>query len=246
LRIFEIDTIAYTSKPDLKLNLACRVAESAIGCTPTALAQRQQESVMAFTIRTVASVLAGSAMVLVLSMPVSAAGLSVGASVGGSGGVNAGVGASVGGSGGVNAGVGASVGGGSGINAGAGANVGGSNGASAGLGASVGGSNGINAGASANVGGTDGVTAGLGANVGGTSGIGVGVGIGGGTNPSSLSSPSNPSNLGNPTQSSLPGVVAQMSSSQVARMKKRCVDVLSSEGSYDRDLRQLCLLIARR
>ncbi|MGY2996393.1 hypothetical protein ACVWWD_005200 [Mesorhizobium sp. URHB0026] len=29
-------------------------------------------------------------------------------------------------------------------------------------------------------------------------------------------------------------------------MKKRCDDVLSSEGTYDRDLRQLCLLIARR
>jgi hypothetical protein len=29
-------------------------------------------------------------------------------------------------------------------------------------------------------------------------------------------------------------------------MKKRCADVLASSGSYDRDLRQLCLLIARR
>ncbi len=29
-------------------------------------------------------------------------------------------------------------------------------------------------------------------------------------------------------------------------MKKRCVDVLGSSGVYDRDLRQLCLLIARR
>jgi hypothetical protein len=37
-----------------------------------------------------------------------------------------------------------------------------------------------------------------------------------------------------------------MSDSQVARMKKRCVDVLNSSGSYDRDLRQLCLMIARR
>jgi hypothetical protein len=37
-----------------------------------------------------------------------------------------------------------------------------------------------------------------------------------------------------------------MSDSQVARMKKRCVDVLNSEGTNDRDLRQLCLLIARR
>ncbi|TJU92351.1 MAG: hypothetical protein E5Y12_29665 [Mesorhizobium sp.] len=172
---------------------------------------------MASTIKTVASVLAGSAMVLVLSMPANAAGLGVGASVGGNGGVNAGVGASVGGSSGVNAGLGASVGGSSGV--------------SAGLGASIGGSNGV--------------AAGLGANVDGTSGIGagVGVGIGGGTNPSN---PSNPSNRLNLSRTSLPGVVAQMSDPQVMRMKKRCVDVLGSEGAYDRDLRQLCLLIARR
>ena len=44
----------------------------------------------------------------------------------------------------------------------------------------------------------------------------------------------------------LPGVVASMSSSQITRMKKRCADVLSSSGTYDRDLRELCLLISRR
>ncbi|UCI34222.1 hypothetical protein [Mesorhizobium sp. B4-1-4] len=187
---------------------------------------------MTFTIKTVASVLAGSAIVVVLSMPVSAAGLGVSASVGGSGGVNAGVGANGGGGGGGNAGVGASVGGSNGVNAGLGTGAGGSNG-NAGLSASIGGSNGI--GANANVGGTSGITAGLGANVGDTSGIGIG-----GANPSSLSNPTNPS------QTSLSGTVAQMSNSQVVRMKKRCVDVLSNEGAYDRDLRQLCLLIARR
>jgi hypothetical protein len=37
-----------------------------------------------------------------------------------------------------------------------------------------------------------------------------------------------------------------MSDTQIARYKKRCADVLSSGGSYDRDLRQLCLLISRR
>ncbi len=37
-----------------------------------------------------------------------------------------------------------------------------------------------------------------------------------------------------------------MTDTQVARMKKRCADVLSVSGVYDRDLRQLCLLIARR
>ncbi|MER8810917.1 hypothetical protein [Mesorhizobium australicum] len=46
-------------------------------------------------------------------------------------------------------GAGASVGGSGGVNAGAGANIGRSSGVSAGLGASVGGSNGINAGAGA-------------------------------------------------------------------------------------------------
>ncbi|RUX02587.1 hypothetical protein EOA30_17795 [Mesorhizobium sp. M8A.F.Ca.ET.059.01.1.1] len=38
---------------------------------------------------------------------------------------------------------------------------------------------------------------------------------------------------------------ARVSNSKVARMKKRCADVLTSEGTYDRDLRQLCLLIGR-
>ncbi|ESY86435.1 hypothetical protein X739_13885 [Mesorhizobium sp. LNHC220B00] len=69
------------------------------------------------------------------------------------------------------------------------------------------------------------------------------MGIGNGTNPSN---PSNASNPSNPNHPNVPGIVAQMSSSQVTRMKKRCVDVLSSEATYDRDLRQLCLLIARR
>ncbi|TJX50260.1 MAG: hypothetical protein E5W21_19220, partial [Mesorhizobium sp.] len=104
-------------------------------------------------------------------------------------------------------------------------------------------SGGINAGLGANVGGTGGINAGLGANVGDTSGAGVGVGI------DNVTNPGNPSNLGispNPSQLNVPGAVAQMSSSQLTRMKKRCVDVLGSEGTYDRDLRQLCLLISRR
>jgi hypothetical protein len=37
-----------------------------------------------------------------------------------------------------------------------------------------------------------------------------------------------------------------MSGTQLARMKKRCADVLSSQGTYDSDLRALCLMIARR
>ncbi|MBZ9711394.1 hypothetical protein LB543_32365 [Mesorhizobium sp. ESP7-2] len=95
------------------------------------------------------------------------------------------------------------------------------------------------------------VTAGVGATVGDTSGIGVsvgsgidpGVGVGIGTNPSSLSIPSAPTS---PTSPKLASVVADMSGAKLARMKKRCADVLSSQETYDRDLRQLCLLIARR
>ncbi|WP_246693408.1 MULTISPECIES: hypothetical protein [unclassified Mesorhizobium] len=114
-------------------------------------------------------------------------------------------------------------------------------------GANIGDSGGINAGLGANAGGTGGINAGLGANVGGTSGVGVGVGVGVGID--NVTNPSNPSNVGispNPSHLNGPRAVAQMSSSQLRRMKKRCVDVLGSEGTYDRDLRQLCLLIARR
>ncbi|TIX34929.1 MAG: hypothetical protein E5V36_27765, partial [Mesorhizobium sp.] len=68
----------------------------------------------------------------------------------------------------------------------------------------------------------------------------------GGSNPSNPSNPGSPSNPTNPNNPSLPQVVADMSGDKLARMKKRCVDVLSSEGTYDSDLRQLCLLIARR
>jgi hypothetical protein len=67
----------------------------------------------------------------------------------------------------------------------------------------------------------------------------MGVGVGGGTLPGTPGAPGTP---GTPGVS----VVAQMSSSQLLRMKKRCVDVLGSGGTYDRDLRELCMLIARR
>ncbi|TIM60890.1 MAG: hypothetical protein E5Y58_33500, partial [Mesorhizobium sp.] len=77
------------------------------------------------------------------------------------------------------------------------------------------------------------------ANVGGTTGVGVGVGVGDGTLAGTPGTPGTPGTLG-------VSLVAQMSSSQLIRMKKRCVDVLGSGGTYDRDLRELCLLIARR
>ncbi|WP_318014049.1 hypothetical protein [Mesorhizobium sp. BH1-1-5] len=136
------------------------------------------------------------------------------------------------------------MGGSGGVNAGVGASVGGSGGVNAGLGASVGGSGGVKASATASVGGSNGVNAGVSANVGNGVNVGLGLGIGGDT-----SDPGNPSNLskpGNLTKLGLPGAVASMSGNQLARMKKRCVDVLSSEGTYDGDLRALCLMIARR
>jgi len=147
--------------------------------------------------KSLAKTLAGSVLAIALSFPVSAAGIGVGASVGGGGGVSAG----------------------------AGANVGGSSGVSAGLGASVGGASGV--------------SAGVGANVGGTDGVGVGVGVGG-------PDPTNTSSTGNPPNPGLSSAVANMSGSQLARMKKRCADVLGNSGGYDRDLRQLCLLVSRR
>ena len=50
----------------------------------------------------------------------------------------------------------------------------------------------------------------------------------------------------NPANPDLPRIVDDMSSAEITRFKKRCVDVIESEGVYDRDLRQLCLLISRR
>jgi hypothetical protein len=131
-----------------------------------------------------------------------------------------------------------------GISVGAGASVG----INAGLGASVGSGGGINAGlaplsvaavasmlawgrrlaatrvlmlAPAHRSPASGLTAGAGVGVGSGINAGLGIGIGG-------TSPTNPSNPSNP---GLPGVVASMSKSQLMRVKKRCVDVLSSEGS---------------
>lgn len=121
---------------------------------------------------------------------------------------------------------------------GASANVGGNSGATASV--SLGGSG---ANAAASVGDTGGATAsiGTGANVGVVTGVGTDVNVGVGTNPAA--NPSNPTASSNPN---LASVVGDMSNAQVTRMKKRCVEVLSNEDTYDRDLRRLCLLISRR
>ncbi|RWA91939.1 MAG: hypothetical protein E5V92_17975 [Mesorhizobium sp.] len=84
----------------------------------------------------------------------------------------------------------------------------------------------------------NGTNSALNATVGGTSGVGAGLGVGG-IVPGALGATP-------PGTPNVASAVAQLSSSQLARMKKRCVDVLSSEGTYDRDLRALCLMISRR
>ncbi|TIW14389.1 MAG: hypothetical protein E5V81_27555 [Mesorhizobium sp.] len=185
-------------------------------------------------------------IIAVLAMPANTASLGVGASIGGSGGVNAGAGASVGGGSGVNAGLGASVGGSNGVNAGAAASIGGSNGVDANATASIGGSTGIDAGLGANVG--DDINANANANVGNGANASLGLGIGDDADVGvgRFSALSTPSTVAAPQAPATKNAVAEMSGTKLTRMKKRCADVLSSEGTYDADLRALCLMIARR
>jgi hypothetical protein len=168
---------------------------------------------------------------------------------------------------GIGVGIGASIGGSNGVNARAGASIGGRNGGTAGLGASIGGRNGVNAGAGANVGGSNGITAGPGANVGSGAkagagvkvgngvGVGVNVAIGdGGTGGGLVTDPGqdpkiNPDNV---KTSSLTGsttitrsaatrhALATLSDKDLVRYKKRCTDILSNSGSYDGELVALC------
>ncbi|TIS63512.1 MULTISPECIES: hypothetical protein [unclassified Mesorhizobium] len=84
----------------------------------------------------------------------------------------------------------------------------------------------------------NGTNSALNVTTGGTSGAGVALGAGAAVPGTVGATP--------PGTTNLSSAVAQMSSSQLSRMKKRCVDVLSSEGTYDRDLRALCLMISRR
>ncbi|TGV14897.1 hypothetical protein EN786_37005, partial [Mesorhizobium sp. M4B.F.Ca.ET.143.01.1.1] len=94
----------------------------------------------------------------------------------------------------------------------------------------------------------DGVSASADANVGdsakATLGLGIddeaGVGVGG------FSTLSTPNTVGIPGTPAVKNAVAQMSGTKLTRMKKRCADVLSSEATYDADLRALCLMISRR
>ncbi|TGP57428.1 hypothetical protein EN873_04960 [bacterium M00.F.Ca.ET.230.01.1.1] len=159
----------------------------------------------------------------------------------------------MGGSSGVTAGLGATVGGPSTLKAGAGAALGGAQGVTAGLGATVGGPSTLKAGAGTTLGSGHGVTAGLGATVGDTDTIDPGTGdaIVSGLAPSGgvgtrLSRAIDPSTSQTTTNPRTANIVAGISGEKLVRMKKRCVDVLSSQDAYDRDLRQLCQLIAGR
>ncbi|RUX51249.1 MAG: hypothetical protein EOS58_24805 [Mesorhizobium sp.] len=191
---------------------------------------------MASIVKRFASTLASGAIIVVLAMPANAqsvglgglGGVSVGgnsadANAGGPDGADAN--ASFGGS---NTSASVSIGGSGGANGAA--TIGGSDSTAT---ASIGGTNG--AGATATLG--NGTNSAAGVTLGGTS-VGANVGVGGTVPGAPGATP--------PGTPNLASVVAEMSSGQLARMKKRCVDVLSSEGTYDRDLRQLCLMIARR
>ncbi|WP_301006452.1 hypothetical protein [Mesorhizobium sp.] len=197
--------------------------------------ENHKESVMAGIEKRFASTLASGAIIVVLAMPANAQ--SVG--VGGLGGVSVGGNSADTNAGGPNGADGNASFGGSGTSASV--SIGGTSGAdgNAAIGgsastatASIGGTNGAGAGATLG----NGANSALNVTVGGASGVGAGVG---GIAPGTLGA----TPPGTPNVSS---AVAQLSSSQLARMKKRCVDVLSSEGTYDRDLKALCLMISRR
>lgn len=182
-------------------------------------------------IRELHKVLTCGAVIAILAVPGHAASLGLG----GVGGV------SVGGNG-----ASANVGGASGANADASfggsstASIGGTNGANAGV--SLGG--GQAADAAVSLGGTDtGATTSI-----GTSGSNVGIGTLGASAGVGVGIPGTPGVPGTPASVTTKpsAAVAQMSGTQLARMKKRSADVLSSEGTYDADLRALCLMISRR
>ncbi|WP_146770362.1 hypothetical protein [Mesorhizobium hawassense] len=197
----------------------------------------KEESIMPSIIRKLHRVLTCGAIVAILAVPGNAASLGLG----GLGGV------SVGGNG-----ASANAGGASGADADA--SFGGSSTSAT---ASIGGTSGANGAVSlggdqaadtaVSLGGTDtGATASIGtsgANVGiGTLGASAGVGAG---IPSTSGVPVTPGT--SVTTGPKPSAaLAQMTGNKLMRMKKRCVDVLSSEGTYDADLRALCLMISRR
>lgn len=203
---------------------------------------------------TLVKALAGGVVLAALSLPATALeigsrsgglGVSVdsngiGATVGGSGGVNADVGLGSGGSKGLaGADVSASVGGSRGINADVGANVGSSKGLVDARGnATVGGSSGLNANLGANVGG-NGSLAKVSTNVGlgGNRLLDLGVNVGG----PGIAGPGGPGGPGVPGVN--PGVIKGMSAGQIAAYVKRCKMVLSNPMAFESDLRELCKLL---
>jgi hypothetical protein len=193
-----------------------------------------EDSIMNKNIWKVSSALAAGMVIAALYTPAHAQ-VSAGASVGG-GGVSAG--ASIGGSGGANAG--ASIGGGSsgGIDADADVSIGGGSGANAAVSAAIGGTDGVDADATASIGGTGGVNADVGVGLGDGAAADVGVGIGGAAAPAVTGAPG----TGGATNG-LTGVVANMSPGQLARTKKQCRQVMSDRSSFDSSLVALCSLV---
>ncbi|WP_406871358.1 hypothetical protein WHT83_12690 [Aminobacter sp. P9b] len=201
--------------------------------------------------------LAGGVVLAALSLPATA--LEIGSRSGGLGvSVDSkGIGATVGGSGGVNADVGLGSGGSKGLaGADVSASVGGSRGINANVGANVGGNKGlVDAKANATVGGSSGLNANLGANVGGSGSlakVSTNVGLGGNTlldlgvnvGGPGIAGPSGPGGPGGPGVPGVnPGVVNGMSAGQIAAYVKRCKMVLSNPMAFESDLRELCKLL---
>jgi len=213
---------------------------------------------MARLMKVFAGTLASGVLIAIAWMPAQAEdlGVSVGgisASIGDNGGQGLGVDGSIGGRNGINADV--DIGASRGADVGATASVGGSGGVNADIGASVGG--GVDVGATASVGGGGGVNADVGVGVGGNGvDLGVGIGIGGGTLTPGVPPVARDPGRDDPGKIDRPGTstgktdgrnsVAStfgMSGAQLARLSKRCVDVLSDPSSYDRDLISLCRTI---
>ena len=169
------------------------------------------------------------------------AGAALLASVGTAYAVDVGAGVSIGGSNGINGGLGASIGGSGGTNAGAGASIGGTNGVNGGAGASIGGTNGTNGGAGVTIGGTNGVNAGAGVNLGG--GTIVNPGTGPSNSSTGISTSSIKSDASTSTSATGRFNINGMSAKEMARYKRRCVDILANRSSYDNDLVALCQAI---
>jgi hypothetical protein len=177
--------------------------------------------------KAIAKTLAGGIVFAALCAPASALDIGnrsngLGASVD-----SGGIGATVGGSGGVNADISTGANGSSGLG-----NVGG--------GVTVGGSNGLTANLGANPTGTSGVASiGLGGNT--IADLGINIDTSSILAPGGPAAPGGPGGPGGPGIN--PGVIGGMSQAQVAAYVKSCKMVLSNPIAFESDLRELCKLL---